>query len=837
MTKLDLNGAWLLRRTSEKNTIPAVIPGDNYSALQAAGAIPDPYWRENEKEVQWVGQVDWTYEREFQVPAALLAAKHVFLNLDSVDTVATVKINGKEVGRTDNQFRRWRFEAKNALVKGKNAISVAIKSPAKAGNDNDVRLNHTIPSFWDGLSTIEHLNLIRKSQCSAGWDWGISLPSSGMMGQNYLQTAEVARLEHVYTAQEHSKDVCKVTVTAELYAFDDTPIGTEVPVTFTFADKVRQATAVVPRIGGAFQVSTTFTVKNPKLWWPNGYGDHFLYDLAVEADGQTINRQVGLRDLKVVNEKDDIGFSLVFQVNGVRVFAKGGDWIPCDARPQQHTPERYHDLLQSVHDANMNMVRVWGGGKFEEDAFYEECDRLGILVWHDNMFACAIYPSADWFIDQIRAEVEYQVKRLRHHACIALWCGDNELIGNVNGAKDARQRDAFLVGYDRTNQAIAHVIHACDPERTFWPSSPCAGPDNFADNWKADADGDMHYWQVWHGGATFDEFYKVKPRFCSEFGFQSFPSLETVRTFADEKEGDFNLFSPVMDRHQKNAAGNAKILGMFGNYFRMPKDFAQTLYLSQVQQGLAIKTGVEYWHSLRPRNMGTIFWQLNDNWPVASWASLEYGGRWKVLHYLAKRFYAPVQTVIYHTAATAPLELHFISDLPEKVEGQIIVRLHKLSDGKPIKSWRFAAKAPTAGSYALGMPDLYHDDRARGNLPLNECFVIVETSARALNGKSYTHSNVVCLDAWKHCNLPDTKVQVEDVTAGNDGSFQIMLSTNAPAFYVWLAVADDPAGRFDDNAFAMLHGTPLRLVYRPGVKMTPAEFKKRLAISDLRNSY
>ena len=827
MTKLNLNGAWQLRRASEKKAIPAQVPGDNYTALKDAGLIPDPYWRENEKDVQWVSQVDWIYEREFQAPAELLAAKHVFLNLDSVDTVAIVKINGKEVGRPDNQFRRWRFETKDVLKKGKNSIAVAIQSPMTAGNANDERLNHTIPSYWDGLSTIAHLNLIRKSQCSAGWDWGVSVPSSGLMGQNYLQGAELVRLEHVYTAQVHTKNTCKVTVTAELMAFDDAPIGAKVPVAFRFAGQTKTAVGKIPRVGGVFKVEAVFTVKNPKLWWPNGYGEQPLYELSVEADGQTVTRQVGLRDLKVVNEKDEIGFSLVFQVNGVRVFAKGGDWIPCDARPQEHTPERYHDLLQSAHDANMNIVRVWGGGKFEEDAFYEECDRLGILVWHDFMFACAIYPSADWFIDQIRAEVEYQVKRLRHHACIALWCGDNELIGNINGAKTPRQRDAWLVGYDRTNQAIAHVVHACDPERTFWPSSPCAGPDNFADNWKADADGDMHYWQVWHGGATFNEFYKVKPRFCSEFGFQSFPSLETVRTFADAKQGDFNLFSPVMDRHQKNGAGNAKILGMFGNYFRMPKDFEHTLYLSQVQQGLAIKTGVEYWHSLRPRNMGTIFWQLNDNWPVASWASLEYGGRWKVLHYLAKRFYAPVQSVMYRTAKDAPLEAYFISDVPDKVNGTVAVTLRRLADGKALKTVKIGVMLANAGVLRLDIPNWEKDA---------SCFVTLETKVKDEAGKTYTHSEVFNLDVWKHCDLPDTKVSLESVVKGKDGEFILTLCATAPAFYVWLAVSDDPAGRFEDNAFAMLPGKR-QLIYRPGAKMTPAEFRKRLSINDLRNSY
>ena len=834
MARLELNGEWRLRSANEKKTIPARVPGDNYSALVEAGVIPDPYWRTNEKDVQWVSHEDWIYERDFTVGDALLKSRHVFLNLDSVDTVAVVSVNGKEIGRTDNQFRRWRFDVKAVLRKGKNTIQVAIQSPRTASDANDVLTKHQYPGFlWIG--TVDHLNLIRKTQCSGGWDWGVSVPSSGLMGQNYLQGAEVVRLEHLYTAQEHSAKSCRVTVTAELRAYDDAPIGAEVHGEFTFDGQKKQIHVVIPREGGVFKAETVFTVKNPALWWPNGYGEQPLYPVEVTADGQSISRSIGLRDLKVINEKDDIGFSLAFQVNGVRIFAKGADWVPCDARPQLHTPERYHDLLASAKEANMNMVRLWGGGKFEEDAFYDECDRLGILVWHDFMFACAVYPSADWFVDQIRAEVEYQVKRLRHHPCIALWCGDNELIGNINGAKDRRQRDAWLVGYDRTNQAIAHTVHSCDPERTFWPSSPCAGPDNFADNWKADADGDMHYWQVWHGGATFSDYYNVRPRFCSEFGFQSFPSMETVRTFADASKGDFNLFSPVMDRHQKSPAGNAKILGMFGNYFRMPRDFEQTLYVSQVQQALAIKTGVDFWHSLRPRCMGTIFWQLNDNWPVASWSSLEYSGRWKVLHYMARRFYSPVQTVIYRTSKESPLELHFISDVPGKLDAKVTVTLRRLSDGKAVKSWPFSLKVDDATSRKLEMPDLYTDAKARASLPVNECFLTLETTAKGTTG-SYHHEDLFCLDVWKHCDLPIAWIMLADVAKNNDGSVDVVIESTAPAFYVWLAVDDDPAGRFSDNAFSMLPGKK-HLTYRPGVKMTPTAFRKALSICDLSNSY
>lgn len=832
---IDLCGTWQLRQTADKaaNAIPAQIPGDNYSALLENELIPDPYYRENEKDVQWVADKDWTYERSFTVPQELLQAQAVILNLDSVDAVATLYINNKEVAKLDDQFLRFRKDVKPFLKVGKNAIRLDFVAVTRAGDElKKTQFGH-LPGMgpW---STIPTLNYVRKTQCSAGWDWGISLPTTGMTGKLYLEGVDQATLDHVYDVQIHKKNSCEVTLFAELTPLEDTPIGTKVTVEFFLDGQKKKATGVVPR-QGKILTSVTFTVKNPQLWWPNGYGEQPLYPLQVTCNGQVVTQKLALKELKVVNEKDDIGFCMIFQVNGVRIFAKGADWIPCDAMPQRHTPERYQNLLESVAKANMNMLRVWGGGKFEEDTFYEECDRLGILLWHDNMFSCALYPDQPHFLQNIHDEIVYQVKRLRHHACIGLWCGDNELIGNVNNAPDAKLRDEYLVFYDRLSQTVGRAIREADDTHTFWPSSPCAGPNNYANNWLADADGDMHYWKVWHGGAVFENYYEVRPRFCSEFGFQSFPSLETVETFA-EKE-DFNVFSPVFDRHQKaGQGGNANIVGMFGNYFMMPNSFQGMLYLSQIQQGLAIRTGVEFWHSLRPRCMGTIFWQLNDNWPVSSWASLEYTGRWKALQYMAKRFYAPIQTVAYHTKPEDPMEMYFITDLPGKVDAKIVANLLDVTTGKTIVKKEFVVKADTMGAISLEIPDFYHDDKARKGRAIEECVLLVTTTAKDQNGKKYSHQEIVTLVPWKKMPLPQAKVTVTDIKMIDKQHFQITLDTDKPAFFLWLALKNDPTAIFEDNAITLLPGKTT-LTLTTGKEYTAAKVKKELTTFHLRETY
>lgn len=829
---ISLNGTWRLRATDETTSIPVSIPGDNYSALQAAGRIPDPYWRENENRVQWPAEKEWVFARDFEVSPAQLQPKCLYLSFDSIDMAAEIFLNGQSVGSAFNQFRRYRFEVKRFLHEGTNTVEVRIASPVRT-SESEREKTPDLDATLGFLSSMNFINHIRKSQCSAGWDWGISLPVSGLYGETSLFGAEAAVLDAVTTRQKHENGACTLEITLHFEATSAAHPGECVKALLSFNGSSCTVITAVPPAGGHFTAEVAVRVENPKLWWPKGYGEQPLYPLEVTCGEQTVSQKIGLRKLEVINQRDADGIPMTIRVNGVDLFAKGADWIPCDARPLHADNARIRDLLQSAVDANMNMLRVWGGGYFERDFFYEECDRQGLLLWHDMMFACSLFPDRPEFVSSVREEVLYQVRRLQHHASIALWCGDNECVASI-GRPGSPNRDRKLLFYTHVNEAIEAAIIDADPSRVFWPSSPSAGPGNFVYNDRNSGCGDTHFWSVWHGGARFDAYYGHKPRFCSEFGFQSFPSMETVRTYA--QEGDFNLFSPVMDRHQKNNSGNSIILGMFGTYFRMPAGFAQTLYLSQVQQAVAMQTGAQYWRSLRPYCMGTIYWQLNDNWPVASWSSLEYGGRWKALHYAARRFYAPLASFVFQPGRNTPLEAHLVWDLPKAVEAATRVTLHRLSDGAPVAEWSFQTSLAAAGAVSLPMPDLMTQENERKGLELNDCFLLVETTGKDSEGKAYSHADTVFLDAWKHCDLPMAKPTVTAVKEAEEGIFEVAVEASAPAFFVWLSVDDDPAGRFEDNLVTLLPGTTT-FRYRPGTAMTAAALKARLSLYDLRGSY
>ena len=839
---ISLHGTWRLRAADESASIPVAIPGDNYSALQDAGRIPDPYWRENEVAVQWVADKDWVFSRTFDVPPELLRHRAVYLSFDSIDTVADIFVNGRRVGSADNQFRGWRYEVRRLLRPGANEVEVRITSPRRAGPEAHAALAPDLDNHVANDGTVPNINCLRKCQCSAGWDWGLSLPASGLYGDVSLFGADAAVLDAAWCEQTHRAGACRLEVTARLIPVPGARPGTPVEVAVTFDGETRTVRGRIPAEPGPFELRTTFRVAAPRLWWPLGYGEQPLYPLSVALGDQRIERKIGLRRLEVATTPDKDGARFVIRVNGVDIFAKGADWIPSDARPRHETDARIRDLLESAAAANMNVLRVWGGGHFESDFFYDECDRLGLLLWHDMMFACMRYPSHPDFLANVRAEVVHQVRRLRDHASIALWCGDNECVGAIDWAiADHSQtaRERRIVEYARLNDTVGAAVREADPTRLFWPSSPCAAPGNFAYNAGNSGCGDTHYWSVWHGGARFDAYYRHQPRFCSEFGFQSFPSPETVRTYASEKDGDFNLFSPVMDRHQKHGSGNAIILGMFGNYFRMPRGFDETLYLSQVQQAVAIRTGVEYWRSLRPYCMGTVFWQLNDNWPVASWSSIEYGGRWKALHAAARRFYAPLATFVFAPGSGAMPEAHLVWDLPRPVEATVTITLRRLADGTPADTWTFHESFRRAAARKLKLPAQAHDAAARAGLAPNECFLTIETEGTDADGRTYRHAETAFLDAWKRCNLPRAKLAVRNVAPAPDepGAFDIALAAKAPAFFAWLAVADDPHGRFSDNLVTVLPGAPLTLRYRPGTPMTAAALRRRLSTIDLRESY
>jgi len=816
---IDLSGVWQLHGSEweENKTINAALPGDNYSALLENKLIPDPYYGRNELLIQEYRKQDWEFTREFELSIADLKFESIYLNVEMLDTIAAIYINDKKVLSSDNMFRRYRPEVKKYLVPGKNTIAIYIKAvEAEAAK---VAQNLVIDAPMSPCSLVSNLNLIRKVHCHGGWDWGITMAICGCYVPLTLHGVNHARIDYVYTSQKHEKNLCTVTAFAEVYALDNCRNA----VTFEFNGESKTVNANLK--AGNNVVKAVFEVKKPKLWWPNGYGEQPLYALTVSNSDEKVTKQIGLRTIEVINQKDEYGISMSFRVNGEDVFAKGADWIPCDAFANRQTPEAMADLIESSRLANMNMLRVWGGGQYEFDAFYEICDQKGIMIWQDMMFSCSLYPSHEAFVESVVYETEFQVKRLRHHACIAIWCGDNEVIGATRWYNKEKST-LYLINYDRLNREIWKTIEKCDPERMFWPSSPCGGPNNFNDGWHDDSCGDMHYWEVWHGAKDFNAYYDVKPRFCSEFGYQSFPSLETVKTFCPSEE--FNVFSPIMDHHQKCHKGNAPIIGMFGKYFRMPESFADFLYLSQTQQALAIKTGVEFWRTLKPRCMGTLFWQLNDNWPVASWASIEYGGKWKQLQYHSKRFYAPVMSTMFRNS-DKELCLYTVSDLLDKCAAKVDVLLYDFS-GKLLKKLEYKSNLKANESKCIRV----FKDGDFDNADESKVFVEIQTSVIAASGKTYTHGNTYFFQPFKRCDIEVSKVKAK--AKQENGKFVVELSTDKPAFFV---VLDTPgvAGIFSDNSFTLLPGKTYTVEFAPKEPATLKAIEHVLEVKTLRETY
>lgn len=754
---VDLSGVWRLS-AADVAPVAAELPGDNCSALLTAGIIPDPYYGCNEREVQWPRERTWTFERDFELAPELLARDSVFLNLDSIDTFGEVFVNGVSVGFSRNMFTRFRREVKPFLNAGKNTIRVVISPPGPAALEAAKRA--PLPLKEMDFITLPHLNHIRKVQCHAGWDWGISLVVCGLYGRLYLEATDGCRIEHLYSEQHHEAGKVRLRVFAELE-------GGEGEVEFRFDGATRT-------VRGGGTVAAEFTVDSPRLWNPNGYGDQPLYELSARVGTQIVRRRVGLRTVEVVSEPDAAGTSLYFVVNGVPVFAKGADWIPCDALPRRQTADVYARLVGDAAAVGMNMLRVWGGGQYENEEFYDLCDELGIMVWQDLMFSCMEYPATPEFLQLVEPEVRYQVKRLRDHASIVLWCGDNEIAGLLRGEKEYFARHA--VNYDRLNRALGKWVRESDPTRVFWPSSPANGIDDSGLGDFTPERGDMHYWKVWHSGEPFEAYYTVRPRFCSEFGFQSFPVLSTVKSF-----GGANVTDPVMDCHQKNRAGNAKIIGMFARYFKFPSGLAQFVYLSQVQQLLAIRTAVEFWRTLRPHCMGTLFWQLNDNWPVASWSSIDYCGNWKLLHYAAKRFYAPL-LVTARRGADGKAEFYAVNDGSTDFAGTLAVERLSFS-GKMLERRETPVAVPAGSAARL------------------EVEISGGTAEEFWHYELGDSAGELFFADFKALPLAESAISVRRL---DDRTWE--LSADAPAFFV--ALECDSSVVWSDNGFTLLPGRP-----------------------------
>ncbi|HEX7654077.1 MAG TPA: twin-arginine translocation signal domain-containing protein, partial [Verrucomicrobiae bacterium] len=657
----SLNGGWQVTKGGTTDWFPAQVPGCIHTDLLAAGRIPDPFYRDNEKAVQWVGENDWLYRCTFEVSPDWLSCQNIRLRCAGLDTLATLRLNGQEIGRTDNMFRTWEFDAKPWLRSGENTIEILLASPAafvKSREDMRGQNKGVTGKAW-----------LRKQPCHFGWDWAPTLITSGIWRDITLEAWNHDRLTDTLILQDHSQ-TGQVKLTVQCTAQGSETENKRARLTLLQAGKVITTTKLRIQKGHG---EGNLIVKRPRLWWPHGMGEQPLYHVQVDlldSHGtvcDSMTRRIGLRTLALVEAQANQ--PLHFQVNGVPFFAKGANWIPADAFSNRVTPDRLRQYVADAVAVNMNMLRFWGGGYYEEDALYDACDEMGICVWADFKFACASYPAFDdAFVANVRLEVADNLKRLRHHPSIAVWCGNNEISLLVKD--DWSLVSMARESYDKLfKQVLAAEVKACAPQTSYVSGSPDCG--------------DVHYWEVWWGARTF-EAYRELSGFMSEFGYQSYPEPQTVYRYT-AAEDRTSTMTDIMKWHQRCPLGNDRIHNMHGNYFKPGKDFDSTLWISQMVQAYGIKLGAEYWRQQMPRSMGCLFWQYNDCWPVASWASVDYYGRWKALHYAARHFYAPVLVSGLEDEKDHSVAIYLSSDEGTARTGELRWQVTDL-EGNPLQS-------------------------------------------------------------------------------------------------------------------------------------------------------
>lgn len=644
-----LHTNWTFCQVGDTLWSDAKVPGTVHQDLLNHNRIPNPFYGMNEEAVQWVENEDWMYRTSFVVDEQQLSRDAAVLELDGLDTYADVFLNGALILRSDNMFVGHKIEVKPVLRKGVNRLLVRFRSPVKEvlpqlqTNGFDYPASNDHSPWRTSVYT-------RKAPYSYGWDWGIRLATCGIWRPVRLVFSDVARIEDYYVCQDAvTQAKADVDNRLEINNVTSSTVSALLKVDYHYSDSdTKEIKKQIELRPGANTVSLPVSIEKPHLWMPNGWGEPSLYKFtaSLSVDGVEIAKQernVGLRTVRVVMDDDEHGKSFYFVVNGKPMFAKGANFIPDDALLPNVTQERYKRIFEDVKAANMNMLRVWGGGIYEDDEFYDEADRNGILIWQDFMFACSSYPHDPLFVGRVESEAEYNIKRLRGHASLAMWCGNNEIYEAMRywGWQRKYSAEAFAGmerGYDVLFCGLLpKMVERLDNGRFYMHSSPYEANWGRPDSWKT---ADSHNWGTWHGRKPFESFDTDVPRFMSEYGFQTFPEMKTIRTFAEEK--DFELESPVMNAHQKADIGNALIRQTMRLYYRVPEKFEDLVYVGLVLQGQGMRHGIEAHRRNRPYCMGSLFWQLNDSWPVVSWSGIDYYGNWKALMYQSKRAFAPI---------------------------------------------------------------------------------------------------------------------------------------------------------------------------------------------------
>lgn len=825
MKVITLNGEWELRGNRFKN-VKASVPGCVHTDLLDNDLIEDPYYRDNEESLMYIGESDWLYRRVFKVTKADLSDEVVELVCQGLDTFADIVINGQAISSTDNMFRSYRFDVKPYIYEGLNTIEITFRStyPYMEEKVNERFLEITGRDHH----RITGNNYVRKMQCNYGWDWGPMCVTAGIWQDIYIEAYDLTRIEDVQYVQSHSDNEVTVTINANLSGH---PQNASVVCEMSFEGTMVELINCELNDNKA---SGQITIKEPKIWWPNNLGDQPLYEMTLKVLGErgqeidTKSERIGLRTLVLDRHPDQFGESFQFVVNDVPFFAKGANWIPIDTFVTRGTDIFYRELLEAAKDANMNMIRVWGGGLYEKDIFYEICDELGLCVWQDFAFACSAYPAYDTdFIETFKQEAKDNVIRLRNHPSLALWCGNNEIeaMGNMtsdDGSKGSMTWNEYKYLFD---EVIPTIVSSYDGCHDYWPSSPMDDAGNRV-NPNDPTKGDAHLWDVWHGRKPFEWYRTCEHRFNSEFGFQSFPEPNVVNSYTTKE--DRNITSYVMEKHQRSVIGNDAILQYMLSWFRLPTTFDMLMWTSQILQGLAIKYAVEHWRRSMPRGMGTLYWQLNDCWPVASWSSLDYIGNYKALHYNAKHFFNPVLISGVEDKMKQTLELHLSNDLREDRSGLVSYKVYSL-EGHLLEEDTFETCIIAGKSKKVIELELAEVIEGNGGIRNSVVWYGFEVDGEMLS------ENTTFFERPKHLKLesPNIKSGIKQMDSTH---FSVEVTTDRPAFWLWMSMGEQ-FGQYSERFFDLYPHQSKTIVIRTDQEMTLDTFTQLLTINTITDTY
>lgn len=831
--KQHIHENWMFKQARLNNWYKADVPGVVHTDLMSNGIIENPFYRLNERAVQWIDKEDWIYETEFTGHDKIVTRENQQIVFKGLDTYADVYLNDSLILKANNMFLEWKTNVKGILKAGKNKLKVYFHSPVKIDMPKWEALPYQLKADNDQSENGGLLNrkigiFARKAGYHYGWDWGPRLVTSGIWRPVYLEAWDNIKIENVHIIQkEVSSERTNLTSAVEIISSRNIKNA----IITIKADERLIATKCADLKKGLNEFRLDYTIKEPQLWWSNGLGNPYLYKFTTAVSlenhiSDSISCNIGIRSLKVIADKNKYGRSLYFELNGKPVFMKGANYIPGDNFLPRITPEKYEKAILDAKNANMNMLRVWGGGIYEDDLFYDFCDKHGILVWQDFMFACALYPGDKAFTESVKQEAIYNVKRLRNHPCLALWCGNNENIDAWFGWGWKKEYETMDNGYadklwdDLYNlyfRLLPQVVEEYGGGTGYRGSSPIAYPDKKSDG----IHGDSHFWGVWHGNMPISQYNKERSRFFSEYGFQAFPEFESVKMYAPLKE-DHRIDSEVMMSHQRGGiAANNKIKEYMLKSYNKPKDFESFLYVGMLLQGDAIKTAMEAHRRDMPYCMGSLFWQHNDCWPVASWSSRDYYGRWKAQHYFARKAYDMI--LVSPVVMDGQLTVHLVSDYLKPVRGKFTLKVMDM-EGNIIYSKAEATQTPVNSSELIFKSDI---KKISGNASFND--IIIYTEFQTSN-KIYTNIAYTAEQKFMNYRPANIKWKIKKI---NDG-YELLLTSEVFARGVFLSLPGIDSF-FEDNYFDLLPHSPKVIKLRSSKTLN--EIDQQIKVTSLVDSY